>query len=190
MRVYKNTPDPGQLPIEDSQIFETEGATLRAVFSPGHAEDHMCFVLEEENAMFTGDNVLGHGYSVCEDLSVYVRSLRYMADQKCQIGYPAHGITIDDLPKKIMQYIRHKELREKQIYMAMARNKAKVAEIDRSKKASVTVREIVTLVHGDVPDDMAKMALEPSVAEVLLKLAADRKVGFETRVGIKRWFLK
>src|SRR5262245_54612 len=75
-RVYKHMPDPGQRPIAEGQVFAVPGARVRAVHTPGHAADHMCFLLEEENALFTGDNVLGHGYSVEEDLGEYVRSLR------------------------------------------------------------------------------------------------------------------
>ena len=54
----------------DRTVFEVEGATLRAVHAPGHAEDHTCIVLAEEMAMFTGDNVLGHDTSAGEQLSV------------------------------------------------------------------------------------------------------------------------
>lgn len=54
--IYKNDPDLGQESIEDGQIFSVEGATLRAYHTPGHAVDHMMFVHEEEDSVFTGDS--------------------------------------------------------------------------------------------------------------------------------------
>ena len=188
-RIYKNQPDRGQLPIEDGQVFQVEGATVRAVFTPGHTVDHMCFVLEEESAIFTGDNILGHGYTVVEDLGAYMNSLRYMGDQNCAVGYPAHGIKIQNMPLKIKQYIRHKETREKQIFSALVSHKAKVVTTNQRGKGSLTTRELVYSLHGDVPDDIFQMALEPFMTEVLWKLAEDRKVGFEMDGGNRRWFV-
>lgn len=163
---------------------------MRAIFTPGHAVDHMCFVLEEEDALFTGDNVLGHGYSVVEDLGTYMKSLTYMADQGCAIGYPAHGEKIFDLPRKMRLYIKHKTLRERQIYDALMAHKAKVVKSGGSGKASLTTRELVYCLHGKVPDDILEMALEPFTMQVLWKLAEDRKVGFQMDGGgVRRWFL-
>lgn len=56
-KVYKCDPEEGQLDIADGQVFAVEGATLTAFHTPGHAVDHMAFMLEEEGgAMFTGDS--------------------------------------------------------------------------------------------------------------------------------------
>lgn len=92
--------------MKDCDIYRTEGATIKALHTAGHAIDHMCFVFVEENALFTGDNVLGHGYSLSEDLFPYMQSLRRV-DQHCEKGYPAHGVKIENLPQRMSECIRH-----------------------------------------------------------------------------------
>lgn len=57
VEVYKHEPGADQLDIKDGQEFTVEGATLKAIFTPGHTVDHMAFVLKEEDAMFTGDSM-------------------------------------------------------------------------------------------------------------------------------------
>lgn len=119
--VHKRRPGPGQRAIADGQTFRTQGATLRAVATPGHAADHTCFVLAEEDALFTGDNVLGHGYSVAEDLGAYTRSLRRMAGLGCATGYPGHGAVVRDLPQAMARYIAQRDARERRVYAALAK---------------------------------------------------------------------
>lgn len=190
LRVYKNQPDCGQNVIGDGQIFRVEGATVRAVFTPGHAVDHMCFVLEEENALFTGDNVLGHGYSVVQDLTTYMESLAQMAAQHCAAGYPAHGAKIDDLPAKMKDYIHHKEFRVQQVFSTLARSKSELESLGRAGRGGMTLHEIVRSIYGEVPCDVVEKALAPFLTQVLWKLAEDRKVGFEPGEPTKRrWYV-
>lgn len=55
--IYKHKPNEGQTDIRDGQIFTVEGATLKAFHTPGHTVDHMSFIFEEEDAIFTGDSM-------------------------------------------------------------------------------------------------------------------------------------
>ncbi|KAI1079860.1 metallo-beta-lactamase domain protein [Whalleya microplaca] len=185
-RVYKAQPDPGQKPIIDGQTFHVEGATVRAVFTPGHAVDHMSFVLEEEQAMLTGDNVLGHGFSVVQDLGAYMRSLDRMVAEECRTGYPAHGAKILDLPLKMREYIRHKEFRIQQVYTALLRSSRE--RHGNETGTGLTIYEIVHAIYGTVPADLAEKAMEPLLTQVLWKLAEDKKVGFQMANRKKRWF--
>ena len=184
--IYKNSPEHGQNPIEDGQIFKVEGATIRAVHGPGHSEDHMCFVLEEENAMFTGDNVLGHGTSAVEQLGLYMETLRKLQSQGCKTGYPAHGAVILDLNGRIATELGQKARRENQCLTALGRIRK---EGSAGQLVSVTVSELINVIHGPrLNEEVRKMALEPFMEEVLRKLAEDGKVAFRVRKGVKTWF--
>lgn len=115
MPIHKNQPDQGQLDISEGQKFTTEGATLRALHCPGHTVDHMALILEEEDAMFTGDNILGQGTAVFEDLKAYTDSLEKMQAAFKGRGYPGHGPVLEDGPAKAREYIKHRKEREDQI---------------------------------------------------------------------------
>ncbi|KAK8050744.1 hypothetical protein PG994_012474 [Apiospora phragmitis] len=187
--IYKHTPNSSQKPIVDGQVFKVEGATVRAVHAPGHSNDHMCFILEEENAMFTGDNVLGHGTAAVEQLSTWMDSLRTMESHGCRVGYPAHGLPILDLPRKIALELASKARREAKVVAALAKIQKRVPGGPRHPEASVTVKQLVTEMHGDELDPQVRtMAVEPLMEEVLRKLAEDGKVAFQLQRGERRWY--
>lgn len=149
----------------------------------------MCFILEEENAMFTGDNILGHGSSAVEDLGIYMSTMRTMHSHNCAIGYPAHGAVISNLPAKITGELAQKMRRERQVLLALNDIRNKKNNTGQGGVASATVKELVTAIHGnELDEEMREMALEPFMDEVLRKLAEDGKVAFEVRGGEKRWF--
>lgn len=129
--------------IDHDAVIETEGATLRAVFTPGHAEDHLCYWLEEERALFTGDVVLGAGTTVIPehggDLADYMDSLRRLLTLDPAVIYPAHGPAIHDAGKKIREYIAHRELREAQILALL-------------REGTCDVKQMVRRMYADVPE--------------------------------------
>jgi len=109
--------------IGDGDVLETEGARLRAVFTPGHSPDHLCFVMEEEQSLFSGDNVLGIGTTVIPaesgDLGDYMQSLeRLLAEAPHEI-HPAHGPRIREGVAKIREYLEHRLARERQVLEAL-----------------------------------------------------------------------
>ena len=153
-RVVKR-PWPGQdgavgedlVVADEGTVVETEGATLRAIHTPGHAEDHLCWWLEEERAVFTGDVVLGAGTTVIPehggDLLDYMRSLRRLLELDPLVLYPAHGPVVRDAGKKIRDYISHRELREQQILERLAAGQGRVPEI-----VAVLYADVPSFLHG------------------------------------------
>jgi len=110
--------------IEHGDVVETEGARLRAIFTPSHAPDHLCFMIEEEQNLFSGDNVLGIGTTVIPaesgNLGDYMDSLqRILRENPGQI-YPAHGPRIESGVAKIEEYLVHRRKREEQVLAAVA----------------------------------------------------------------------
>ena len=186
-RVYKNDPDPNQLDIEDGQLFHVEGATLRAFHSPGHTTDHMSLVLEEEDAMFTGDNVLGHGTAVFEDLAVYLSSLEKMRHQFTGRAYPGHGSAIEDGAAKILEYIQHRAQRENQVLQVLrsVRSSPSTPQADTTSSdlEGWSPMEIVKVIYKDVPVEL-HVSAERGVVQVLRKLQAENRA-FQDSAGDK-----
>ncbi|CAM9224971.1 unnamed protein product [Laminaria digitata] len=107
--------------IEDGQLFRTDGATLEALHTPGHTEDHVSFLLREEEALMTGDMILGCGSAIFDDFESYMASLRrVLAISSARDGgftrlYCGHGPVVDKAEEKIAFYIAHRQQREDQI---------------------------------------------------------------------------
>ncbi|KAK8156592.1 beta-lactamase-like protein [Phyllosticta citrichinensis] len=168
-RIHKHQPaaHAAQSDIRDGQTFATDGATLRAYHCPGHTADHMAFVLEDEDAMFTGDNVLGAGTAVFEDLAAYMTSLAGMAEQFGGRAYPGHGPVIEDGKSRVHEYIHHRMEREAQV--------VRVLDSDGVDGRGRTVMEIVKVIYKDVPENLHDAAAR-GVLQVLEKLQTEVRV--------------
>lgn len=170
LRVSKK-PWPGRDPLlnlsdlDDGAVITTAGATLRAIWTPGHARDHLCFYLEEERAVFTGDVVLGAGTTVIGDdgdLGDYLDSLRRLLALDVEVIYPAHGPMIRNARAKIEQYIAHRLLRETQV-------------LDGLRCGVSEVPALVKRMYTDVPEALHGAAAM-SVLAHLRKLEKEGRV--------------
>jgi ribonuclease/clavin/mitogillin len=186
--IYKHQPSDGQQDITDGQQFKVEGASLQTVYSPGHTQDHMALVLENEDAMFTGDNVLGHGTAVFEDLHAYIKSLNRMKGAFKGRAYPGHGPVIDDGPSKIAEYIKHRQMREDQVVQILKTDRnVEGEEANGSDPHEWTSMEIVKLIYKDVPENL-HLPANGGITQILLKLQEEDKVVENLKTD--RWRLK
>ncbi|KAK7416949.1 hypothetical protein QQX98_004860 [Neonectria punicea] len=176
-RIYKSDPEPGQLDIVDGQQFWVEGASLTASHTPGHTTDHFVFIMKEEEAMFTADNVLGHGTAVFEDMTTYLRSLEKMRPMFKGRAYPGHGPVIDDGPAKITEYIVHRRQREDQVVQTLTcqRDDERESPTPDSAAPAWTAMELVKVIYRDVPEGLHQAACG-GVLQILHKLKDEGQV--------------
>lgn len=106
--------------MEDGEAIHGEGWTLRAVATPGHTSNHLCFALEGTGALFTGDHVMGWSTSVVSppdgDMTAYMASLaRLYEREQDTVYYPAHGPEVVKPRQLVRGMIGHRRQRERQI---------------------------------------------------------------------------
>jgi glyoxylase-like metal-dependent hydrolase (beta-lactamase superfamily II) len=114
--------DPTYAPdrvLADGEAIMGAGWTLRAVATPGHTSNHLCYALEEEAALFSGDHVMGWSTTVVAppdgDMAAYMASLAKLLDRDDAIYHPTHGEPVTDPQRFVRGLITHRKQRENQI---------------------------------------------------------------------------
>jgi glyoxylase-like metal-dependent hydrolase (beta-lactamase superfamily II)/8-oxo-dGTP pyrophosphatase MutT (NUDIX family) len=142
--------------------------TLRAIHTPGHASNHICYLLEEERTLFTGDHLMQLSTVVINppdgDMAAYLASLRaLLTDERESIDWlaPGHGFLMAEPQRVIEGVIAHRLKRE-----------AKVVDALRARGGPARPEELLPTVYDDVPPRLHPMALR-SLAAHLGKLRSD-----------------
>ena len=126
--------------------------TLRALHTPGHASDHLCWLVEEHALLCTGDHVM-HGSTVVirppdGDLHRYLASLARIRDETPPIRTmaPGHGRLMAHVPDVVDALIAHRLARHERIGAALA------------ARGEATVDELLPEVYGDVTERQLPVA--------------------------------
>ena len=105
--------------LTGGETFAGPGWTLEAMAAPGHASNHLCFALEQENALFPGDHVMGWSTTVVAppdgDMDAYLASLEAVIARGFSTLWPTHGPPVTDVPPFLAAYRAHRLEREAQI---------------------------------------------------------------------------
>lgn len=148
-----------------------EGVVLRAVFTPGHAPGHLCYVEERSSVAHVGDMVAGEGTILIDphddgDMAAYLASLKRLGDLGLTALVPAHGPVLGDPRAVVDHYVQHRLAREARIVEALWRG-------------PIDMAALVAVAYADTPRALWPLA-ERSAAAHLRKLEDERRA---TRVG-------
>ncbi len=110
--------------LKDGDTLAGDGWTIRAIHTPGHTANHLCFLLEEENILFVGDHIMGWATTVISppdgDMQDYITSLRKVAALEPRLLAPTHGPWVNKPKPFIRGIITHRKMREGQILRHLA----------------------------------------------------------------------
>lgn len=157
--------------LGDQAVVSLGDRRLRALHTPGHRYDHLCYLLEGEGVIFAGDLVAGAGTVVIAppegDLNHYLASLRRLLaldPQHLRLLAPGHGPTRHDARDLLEGYIAHREQRERSLIAAL-----------QASDTPQRVPELVARIYTDVAPELWPVAAYSTLAG-LLKLESDGHV--------------
>jgi hydroxyacylglutathione hydrolase len=154
--------------LADGDTIDGTEFRLEVLHTPGHAPNHLCFFLDEERMLFTGDTILGGMFSVVSpstggDMADYLATLaRLRKIRRLRAIAPGHGEVIDEPRAKIDEYLKHRRSRERQI-LALVR------------RGPMRVQDIVATLYIDTPELLLPVAAKQVHAH-LKKLRGEGKV--------------
>jgi glyoxylase-like metal-dependent hydrolase (beta-lactamase superfamily II)/8-oxo-dGTP pyrophosphatase MutT (NUDIX family) len=165
---------PQHAPAHDERIAVGAGCTLRTIHTPGHASNHLCWLLEEEQTLFTGDHVMQGSTVVINppdgDMAAYLRSLHALLNEELHWLAPGHGFLVAEPHGVLRALIKHRHQREAKVADALA------------AAGSATLDELLPVVYADTPQALHPVARRSLLAH-LIKLAADGRA----RADGARW---
>lgn len=130
--------------VADGQIISGEGWTLQALATPGHASNHVCYALAEENALFCGDHIMGWSTTVISppdgDMAAYYASLDKVQAHGFDVLWPTHGPPITAVSPFIDAYREHRLRRERQILKELAAGPRTIVEMTPRLYAGIDKR--------------------------------------------------
>ncbi len=121
-----------------------KGWTLEAIPTPGHTSNHICYGLAQENALFSGDHIMGWSTTVIAppdgDMGDYLASLELIKARRFSTLWPTHGPPVTDVGPFIDAYIEHRRERERQILARLAAGNARISVMVPTLYAAVDRR--------------------------------------------------
>ena len=119
--------------LGEGELVQVGKVKLRALYTPGHASDHLCFLLKEDLAVFTGDLVLGRGSTMIThpdgDMAAYLRSIQRLIELRPAILFPGHWDPVQDPMAKLEEYRSHRLDRERQVLASLQQGPAGATEL-------------------------------------------------------------
>lgn len=150
--------------IDDGHTLRAAGVALRAVHTPGHASNHLCYLLEEERLLFSGDHVMDGSTVVISppdgDMATYLASLERVRSIGAAAIAPGHGGVIGDPTAKLDEYVAHRLAREATVLAAL------------EEAGPATIEQLVPLAYRDVHESRHAIA-QFSLWAHLRKLVGD-----------------
>ncbi len=123
------TPD---IALRDGDIVNGSDWTLKAIHTPGHCSNHLCYELVEEATLFSGDHVMGWATSVVGppdgSMQDYLASLRKLLEHSHERYLPTHGPAIEDPANYVRSFIAHRTGREEQILSYLTEGPRQIAD--------------------------------------------------------------
>ncbi len=145
--------------INDGDLIEGDGWTARAIHTPGHLSNHICFELIEEKTLFSGDHVMGWSTSVVSppdgNMTQYLASLEKLLDYDHEKYWPTHGPSIDDPHPFVKGLIEHRHDRMNQIRDCLNSGPMKIADM-------------VKKMYTDVPENLHPAAARSVYSHIIM----------------------
>lgn len=159
--------------LAHGERIEVGGCVLRVIHAPGHASNQLCYLLEEEKLLFTGDHVMQGSTVVINppdgDMRVYLDSLRQLQSEDIAWFAPGHGFLMDKPQEVLERLLIHRLARENKVLSAMR------------AAGTAALEALLPVVYDDVAARALPVASRSLLAH-LIKLKADGRVE-ETPAG-------